>query len=270
MTATMSAGSPGDEPSVFGKLPYDVRAMIYEIALTRASALEIILFESAKRRSKSCSPVIPCAAALDRPHLIPAILLLSKDIYDEALPFLYSRNTFTFVGLNECRTFADPAISGRELISRVCLHRMAMSRPICRWGILHIFLPSAVKQFIIEIDTHTTSLSLLCFRLAYGLGKCLKNIGGEAARRTYFKEVVRFRFHTTKYLEGRISNEVTTCSSQSPRLLWRSLEKSLDISHAAVERCFKDIIEDELVRNGVLGVVHGKTRQFDRIWKAVE
>jgi hypothetical protein len=96
MGATMSDPS-GDEPSGFSKVSYDVRVMIYEPVLTRTDPLDIIVFPVvADKKRKHGTRTIAPATLLERAHITPTILRLNKAISREAMPFLYSRNTFAF------------------------------------------------------------------------------------------------------------------------------------------------------------------------------
>ena len=233
-----------------------MRVLIYEIALSRVDALDIIVFPWTTNL-KPGAPTVPTATVLNRAHLIPAIFRLNKETSNEAMPYLYARNTFMFVGLEECRAFTDPSIPGRALISRVGLPRMAMSRPISRWDSLHTFLPSNLRHLTIEIDTHSVSFTLLCRSLCRGLGFYLKQVHREpAARWDHFKNTVTLRLHPTKYLEGLDVGSPSSCFTETQQLLWQRLVKSKHISHAAVERCLRDMIEDGLVGAGVFSKIH--------------
>jgi hypothetical protein len=265
MGATMSDLS-GDEPSGFKKVSYDVRAMIYEIALTRVGPLDIIVFPAvADKKRKHGSRVIAPAALLDRAHITPTILLLNKAISHEAMPFLYSRNTFAFVSPAELQAFANPGIPARALITRFCLHRLSMSRPVCRWNMLHSFMPYNIKQFTIEIDTHSASLLEVSRGLIRGLSICLKQIRKEPTRWSYFKDVIRVRFRSIKYLQDPILTAYETCSTQSQKRLWTRLAEATYMDHAAMDQRFKDLVEDGLVRDGVFSKTYDKAMQVNKI-----
>ncbi|KAM0711171.1 hypothetical protein Q7P35_001910 [Cladosporium inversicolor] len=252
-TTTRSSDGLGS----FARLPYDVRFLIYEIALSRVGALEIINFSSGTS-PKAGTPSIPTASVLDRPQLMPAILQLNKHINEESMPFLYARNTFTFVGLEELRAFTDPNIPGRDLISRISLPKMAMSRPFNRWDSLHKILPFDLRQLTIEIDTYALFLPPICDGLCRGLEVYLKQVDSDpAARRVHFRDVVALRLPTIKHLGYLIFDTRVKLSTDSQKLLWRRLGESIRIGHAATERCFKDLIEDSLVGVGVFGDVLG-------------
>lgn len=85
---TSTTRSP-DSPGSLARLPYDTRVLIYEFALTRVDALDIIIFPSATS-PRADATAIPMASVLNRAHLVPVILRLNKEINDEAMPFLYS------------------------------------------------------------------------------------------------------------------------------------------------------------------------------------
>lgn len=132
-----------------------------------------------------------------------------------------------------------------------------MSRPAYRWNSLHIFLPSTLRRLTIESDTcYFVPFPKVCQSLCRGLELYLKQVESEpAARRIHFRDVVILRI--IKLPQGLFVLELDAeiCSShstESQRLLWRRLKESRDISHAAVEQCFRDIIEDGVVRVGVL------------------
>lgn len=260
--ATTVSGSQR-EPLTFTQLPYDVRVLIYEIALSHIGALNIILFP------KTAPPAIPSATLLDRAHLNPAILRLNKGLGNEAMPYLYSRNTFTFDRLEDCRTFTDPAIPGRGLISRVGIHRMAMSRPICRWKSLLAFMPGDLRQLTIEVDTYSDCLLLLCRSLCHGLEICLKQASIDlAVRRAFFRDVVTLRLPTVKHLAGRIFAAQQSCLIASQKLLWQRFRMSIHVSHDAAEQRFKDLIEDGLVGAGVFGAEYGRALQVHKVLMA--
>lgn len=267
-TTSGSSGDEGDEPSGFMRLPYDVRTIIYQIALTRVDTLNIILFPAVRcTNPKAGAPKPPSATLLDRAHLNPIYLRLNKTISSEAIPFLYSRNTFTFDSLEDCQKFTNPAIPGRDLIARICLHRKAMSRPFSRWGALRTFLPSTLKRFTIEIDTYTFSMLDIFQNLCRGLAVCLKQIGDESARRSYFKDVVRIRFPTIKYLQDQVLTAFAACSTSAQKRLWKLFGEALFMDRTAVEQRFKDLLEDGLVRDCVFGAVHWEVGQMDKILK---
>lgn len=94
------------KPFLFGKLPYDVRAIIYELGITRTYPLEIAMPDTDPPNDNcSSGSVIPHVLLLDRPRLLRIVLRLNKAINEEAMPFLYAHNTFSF---NESRT-AEPS-----------------------------------------------------------------------------------------------------------------------------------------------------------------
>jgi hypothetical protein len=237
MAITLEGSS--DESCTFMRLPYDVRALVYEIALSRMDALDIIFFSSTT------------ASVLDRAHLIPMILRLNKEISNESLPFVYARNTLTFVGLEECRAFTDPDISGRALISRVGLPRMAMSRPTDRWDSLHKFLPINLRKFSIEVDTHSVAFPILCQSLCCGLEAHLKQLD----RWVRSKDTVMLHLPPTKHLRGLDLSYPAASLTETQGLLWQRLKESTTIDHAAVERCFRDLVEDGLSGAGVFGAI---------------
>jgi hypothetical protein len=245
-----------DSPGSFARLPYDTRVLIYEFALTRFEALDIIIFPSATSPGEDAT-AIPMASVLNRAHLAPAILRLNKEINDEAMPFLYSRNTFAFSGLEECQAFTNPKIPGRSLISHISLPRMAMSRPTYRWNSLHTFLPSTLRRLTIEIDTYSVPLPKICHSLCRGLELYLKQVDNEpAARRLYFRDVVILRLPTTQSPRGfdYVEMNAEMCLSRWTRsdvLLWQRLRESRDISDAAFEQCFRNLIKDGLAGVGV-------------------
>ena len=232
MATTM--GGSSDEPCAFMCLPYDVRVLIYELALSRVDALDIIIFSSTAN-TKADTSGIPTASILNRSRLIPAILRLNKNINDESMPFLYARNTFTFARLAECRAFTDPRIPGRALISHIDLPRMAMSRPIDRWNSLHTFIPPNVTQLTIEVGTHSVPFPELCRSLCRGPEMHLKQVGSEpAVRWTHFKHTVTLRLHPTKHFECLDPGFYTACLSETQVILWQRLKKSIHAGHAAV------------------------------------
>jgi hypothetical protein len=260
MGTTMSDLS-GDEPSGFPKLSYDVRTIIYEIVLTRDDPLDIIVFPAvADKKRKHGSRTIAPATLLDRAHVTPTILRLNKAISSEDLPFLYARNTFAFVSPAELQAFANPRIPARALITRFCLPRMAMSRPVCRWSMLNSFMPHNVKQFTIEIDTFSGPLPGVCRSLSRSLAICLKQIRKEPVRWSYFKDVIRVRFRTIKHLQEPILTAHQTCSIESQKRLWQRLANATYLGHAAVEQCFKDLVEDSLVKDGVFSTTYDKIK----------
>jgi len=248
-----------DDPGSFARLPYDARVLIYEIALSRVETLDIIIFPSGTS-PRADAKTIPMASVLNRARLTPAILRLNKEINDESMPFLYARNTFAFAGLEECQAFTDPNIPGRSLISHISLPRMAMSRPVYRWKSLHTFLPSTLRQLTIEVDTYSMPLPKVCHSLCRGLEVYLKHVGSDpAARRVHFRDMVTLRLpkleHPHNYYFLVSDHEI--CPSHGPQaLLWQRLGESRNISHAAVEQSFRNLIEDSLIGVGVFGAVH--------------
>jgi hypothetical protein len=245
-----------DDLGSFARLPYDARVLIYEFALSRVDALDIIIFPSATS-PRADATAIPMASVLNRAHLAPAILRLNKEINDEAMPFLYARNTFAFSGLEECQAFTNPKIPGRSLISHISLPRMAMSRPAYGWDSLHTFLPPTSRRLTIEIDTYSVPLPKVCHSLCRGLELYLKQVDSEpAARRNHFRDVVILRMPQSNIPRGfdYLDLNAEMCSSRwtrSETLLWQLLRESRDISHAAFEECFRNVIEDGLVGVGV-------------------
>jgi hypothetical protein len=247
-----------DGPGAFSRLPYDTRVLIYEFALSRVDALEIVIFSSAAS-PRTDTATVPTASVLNKVDLTPAILRLNKEINSESMPFLYARNTFAFAGLEECSAFTDPAIPGRALISRISLPRLAMSRPNVRWNSLHTFLPSNLRQLTIEIDTYSKSLHTTCHNLCRGLELYLQQVDSEpAARWAHFRDVVMLRLPATKGLAYQILDARAACSTESQKLVWQRLGESTFVSNAATHLCFEDMIRDTLIGAGVFGAVHGR------------
>lgn len=263
------ADAPGsiNEPLTFSRLPFDVRVIIYKLALTHGSTLDVSLFPS-EESPQPVAPLIPVATVMDRTYLMPAILRVNKKINEEAMPYLYAHNTFSFVGLDECRAFTNATIPGRTLISRICLHRRVMSRPVCRWKTLDTFLPLALRQLTIELDTYSKSLLETCRSLCRGLAIYLRQMDDEQIRWNYFKHVLSFRFTTIRHLGDCIWEARMNCTIESQRPLWQRLWNAGYVSCAAVERCFKDLIEDCLIRDGVLGVAKKEVCQAGALQKA--
>jgi hypothetical protein len=265
MDITMARSSEG--LGSFARLPYDVRVLIYKIALSRADALEIIIFSSGTC-PKTGTLAIPTASVLNRPQLMPNILRLNKEINKESMPFLHARNTFAFVGLEELQAFTDSNIPGRALMSRISLPRMAMSRPLDRWDSLHTLLPSNLRQLTIEVDTYALFFPPICHSLCRGLEMYLKQVSTDpAARRAHFRDMVTLRLPTIKHLGYLIFDTRLQLSTDSQRLLWRRLGESIRVGHAATERCFKDLIEDALVGVGVFGAADGSLGALDESLK---
>jgi len=170
---------------------------------------------------------------------MPAILRLNKEINKESMPFLYSRNTFAFAGLEECQAFTNPNIPGRSLISHIRLPRMAMSRPASRWSSLHTFLPSNLRRLTIEIDTYRRPLPKVCESLCRGLKMYLKQVASEPeARRVHFREVVTLQLPTTMHRQDLVEliSDAQRFSAEPQKLLWRRLAQSPIVSHADVEQ----------------------------------
>lgn len=254
MADTTSISRSINEPLTFAQLPFDVRVMIYQLALTHDGILDISLFLS-EESPKPNAPLIPIAAVISKTYLLPAVLRLNKKTNDEAMPYLYAHNTFSFVALDDCRAFTNAGIPGRALISSICLHRGVMGRPVCRWKTLDTFLPLALKKLTIEVDTYN-SIPLLetCRPLCRGLAIYLRQISDEQTRRDYFKDVLSFRFTTLRHIGDLVWKAKMTCTIESRRPLWQRFGDAGYIGCAVVERCFKDLIEDCLIRDGVLGL----------------
>jgi hypothetical protein len=119
-------------------------------------------------------------------------------------------------------------------------------------------MPYNIKRFTIEIDTHSVSLLEVCRGLVRGLSICLKQIRKEPARWAYFKDVIRVRLRSIKYLQDPILTAYETCTTESQKHLWTRLAEATYMDHAAMERCFKDLVEDGLVRDGVFSTTYDK------------
>jgi len=247
-----------DGPGAFSRLPYDTRVLIYEFALSRVDTLEIVIFSSATS-PRADTNIIPTASVLNQTELTPVILRLNKEINSESMPFLYARNTFAFAGLEECRAFTNPTISGRALISRISLPRLAMSRPNIRWNSLHTFLPYNLRQLTIEIDTYSKCLHTTCHNLCRGLEIYLQQINSEpTARWAHFRDVVTLRLPATKGLAYQILDAREACSTESQKLVWQRLGESTFVSNAATQLCFENMVRETLIGAGVFGAVHGR------------
>lgn len=75
-----------DSTETFSRLPYDTRVLIYEYALSRVDALEIVIFSSATS-PRADTVTISTASVLNQMALTPALLRLSKEINSESMPF---------------------------------------------------------------------------------------------------------------------------------------------------------------------------------------
>lgn len=121
------ANSNASPRTSFLDLPLHVRNTIYHLALPRDEPLELQLSEQngekAISASSSSSPPTP-------PHRLPvALLATTHQINLEALPILYSTNTFTFTSARALITFAT-MIGSQAREVRPTSHSTAQPSPL--------------------------------------------------------------------------------------------------------------------------------------------